>query len=212
MIVLFGKGGAGKNTISSAIMSLLQKDGILTKTEVTNIDLDIYIPYWMKSNFIKGLYPTLSQRKNLITIACDNLHANIYDKKSQTNSSAIFAIITFSFINDDTRRIFRENFPHAIWVLVDVSEKLSQKRMENRVGHFYKGEVRESRGMRSLRDNDISPIAYVEPISNSEANNNYERNFSRITFPHVVLDGTESVESNAKRVVAIVYKSFIHQL
>merc|ERR1711933_117052 len=115
MIVLFGKGGAGKNTISNAALSLIQRDEIFSSSKVINIDLDICIPSWMKINFIET--------------ACSHVQLQIYKMKSQSQSSIIFVIITFSFINDDIRYIFRQKFPYAIWVLVDVSEELSQERM-----------------------------------------------------------------------------------
>ena len=93
-------------------------------------------------------------------------------------------------MNTDLRDAFRDEFPRARWFLVETSKNLAEERLLAREGHFYKSDsTRKSNSDEGVnaRENEIDQ-------------DNSEWNFRPVTFPHIVLDGRDSVEDNAKRI------------
>mmetsp|Transcript_29866 Transcript_29866/g.55092 ORF Transcript_29866/g.55092 Transcript_29866/m.55092 type:complete len:104 (-) Transcript_29866:76-387(-) len=82
MVVIFGRPGSGKTTISeAAAVRLLNTDGdhgtSSKQYQYLFLDLDVCVPQWMKENFSKGIYPTLKQRADFISNACDHVKGEI---------------------------------------------------------------------------------------------------------------------------------------
>ena len=219
MIVVFGKPGAGKTTISNAALNTIRDKG---SNDCIHLDLDVCVPQWMRDNFAKGLYPTLSQRMEFASSACD------YVESQLRNNSSAAVIVAFSFVNTDLRETFRSRFPHAIWALVDVSDDLADARVRSRTGHFYKGQPISSRDdfgheadekatARNERPNvpshDVDdPTRTISKVDCGSGNNgdNSEWKFAPVDFDHIVLDGTDAVDLNSKKVVGALMESMSH--
>jgi hypothetical protein len=154
-------------------------------------------------------------------------------------------IISFSFVNTDLRNVFRQRFPHAQWVLMDTTEMEAQRRIEQRQGHFFKGQQPPQSQQRLPPHKDLMnatrSVRTMTPIMTTTTNdpvmvrnsehdhprelqrhNKDDRNgeedittatttgdnsdwhFAPVTFDHVVLPGTDSVEANAQRVIHLI--------
>lgn len=181
IVVCFGRPGAGKTTISNKALELIH----LENRAVNSVDLDICIPQAMKDNFAKGIYPTLEERELFAHAACDYVQQkrNGYDLSTPI-------IISFSFVNTDLRTIFMSRFPEAKWVLIDVSEGTAQSRINLRLGHFYKGNLKGS----------IAQDDHPKRITKDNA----EREFAPVDFEHICLDGLKPIEENARYLANIV--------
>ncbi len=160
LLVIFGRPGAGKTTVSEKVIELLVQETSDSHTDIhtadldtksnicklsdryTQVDLDVCVPQWMRDNFAKGMYPTLAQRQEFALGACDYVDQELKEfikKLPSTLPSPPAMIISFSFVNTDLRDTFRSRFPHATWILVDTSDEISLERIQMRQGHFYKG-------------------------------------------------------------------------
>jgi gluconate kinase len=204
IVVIFGKPGSGKSTVSEKVVELFHShqtiEPITTPTAratatataivttLTSLDLDTCVPQWMKDNFAQGIYPTLSQRKEFAVGACDYV-----DEKLNAMRHADKLIISFSFVNTDLRDVFRERFLHARWVLIDTNDAEAQHRIDQREDHFYKG-ARAQKKETGIAKDERTQIDQ----------DNSEWNFAKVEFDHVVLDGIQSVEENAKRVLDLL--------
>ena len=103
-------------------------------------------------------------------------------------------IISFSFVNTDLRNAFRGHFPGATWILIDTKKALADERICNREDHFYKGA--------SSAEASGSDGGGGSTTGGSEADEqNSEWEFKPVEFPHIVLDGRDRVEDNAKRIL-----------
>merc|ERR1711924_122109 len=58
------------------------------------------------------------------------------------DSLLLSVIVSFSFVNTDLRDIFRSRFPNAEWILIETGQEECNKRINERKGHFYKGDAR----------------------------------------------------------------------
>lgn len=185
LFVVFGRPGSGKSTVADAAANLLRNEG----TNILRLDLDVCVPDWMKDNFANGIYPTLKEREIFAIDACD------YVSRELENASIDVSVVSFSFVNDDLRAIFRRRFPNSIWLLIDTDENEANNRVMQRTGHFYKGK---------------SPKAEPsdKPRQHLKIDNN-DWNFSPITFEHEIVDGLLPVDHNA-RVVADFVKKNLH--
>jgi len=188
IVIVFGRPGAGKSTVSEKALELYNSHEVESLEPTTSptstlhcLDLDVCVPQWMKDNFAQGIYPTLDQRIEFAVGACNHV-----DEMLKSMQPLDKAIISFSFVNTDLRNVFRSRFPDAKWVLVDTDDTEAQNRINQREGHFYKG----------------APPAEVAKDVKLEADNS-EWNFAKVEFDHVVLDGSQSVDANAKQVLEI---------
>jgi gluconate kinase len=169
IFVLFGRPGAGKSTLAAALAS------VENPLNHRWIDLDVCVTDEMKENFGKGIYPTLDERAVFMEGACSYTRGEL---EKLTYSQSL--IVTFSFVNMDLRIIFREQFPDAVWILVDTTEAASIQRIRQRDGHFYKA---PSKG----EDSDVS-----------------EWKFAPVTFVCKRIDGAQEIEHNAREIVRFI--------
>ena len=107
----------------------------------------------------------------------------------------MIVVISFSFVNTDLRTAFRDAYPESQWILVDTSDGLAKERISKREGHFYKNtdnakEVEEDE-TNGAKDKD---------------DDNSEWNFQPVTFDHMILDGRQDVEVNAKQIMECIEK------
>lgn len=189
-VVVFGRPGAGKTTVADTAVAKAEKEQLCC---CLGLDLDVCVPEWMRETFAKGIYPTLKQRQDFATICCDYVEQRVDEKRGNNRHVNPAVILSFSFVNTDLRDIFRSRFPHAKWVLLDTSATEATKRINMREDHFYKGE--KAGGTEQDKD---------EPDNNSADSSdadNSEWKFAPVTFDHVVVDGTQPIETNADRVV-----------
>jgi gluconate kinase len=199
LFVVFGRPGSGKTTVANEAFGVLShtlKNRDDRNIECVALDLDVCVTQVMRDNFGKGMYPTLEERKVFAIDACDYVEeqlTKICQRKDETPDS-ICAIISFSFVNTDLREIFRERFPHAEWILIDTNEEECTKRINEREGHFYKGEI-----VSDDKTSDTSDDA--SSTKDDDETNNSDWKFAPVAFPHVVLDGFNAVEDSAKMVV-----------
>ena len=183
----------GKTTIADKALDLIENNKNEDCIRCLGIDLDVCIPQWMKDNFAKGIYPTLQQRIDIAKVFCDYVEQKCQDEKDTADAT----LVSFSFVNTDLRDVFRERFPQAWWVLVDTSEDEANRRISQRAGHFYVGKTSGEKE------------AHEESVEDKE---NSEWDFAPVDYPHDILDGNNSVESNAKIVSEIVRKAVAKKL
>jgi len=108
----------------------------------------------------------------------------------------LIVIISFSFVNTDLRTAFRDVFPNnAYWILVDTSDDLAIERISKREGHFYKN----TNNVKEVEDDAITNVK-------DNDNDNSEWNFQPVTFPHMILDGRQDVEVNARQITEYIEK------
>ncbi len=208
-IVVFGRPGAGKSTVADAAVALLKSNHQHhphpnNKNDIycLGLDLDVCVPQWMRDNFANGIYPTLPQRETFAYECCDYVEAQ-FDQTTRDNTiqGQVTAIISFSFVNTDLRDIFRSRFPHAKWVLVDTEEEEAQRRIEIRQGHFYKGSKIDNPSERPEEQSNQD-----DEEMNNDNDDNSDWKFAPVTFDHVVLDGTRTIQENADRVVQMMHE------
>lgn len=191
--IIFGRPGAGKSSIASRVCSTLKGENEEKKLCVCHyMDLDDCVPQWMKDNFSLGIYPTLNQRIEFAHEACkyvrESLENSTLDLKDGTLPHHV--LISFSFVNQDLREIFRAEFPEARWILVDTPEKEAERRIECRQGHFYNGAPRTvDQKLQVLKNQNFSC-------------SDEEWKFYPVTFPHISLNGMNPIEDNSKKVIA----------
>ncbi|CAB9508730.1 expressed unknown protein [Seminavis robusta] len=191
VIVVFGRPGSGKTTIANRALDLLGGDDSDNNLHCIGLDLDVCVPQWMKDNFSKGIYPTLQQRQEFAKDCCAYVEQQFQQEQSKKYAAQrLAALISFSFVNTDLRDVFRSQFPHAVWILVDTSEEVSNLRIQQREGHFYGGKPDE-------------PPPKEEKEETTEADNS-EWNFAPVTFQHHILDGNTAIDDTAKKVADIV--------
>jgi gluconate kinase len=196
LFIVFGRPGSGKTTVANKAfesLSLANVNSNSNKHDCVELDLDVCISQEMKDNFGKGIYPSLQERNEFASGACDYVENQLEEKLSkceqqqQQKDFNLSAIISFSFVNTDLRDIFRERFPKAKWILINLTDEECTKRINEREGHFYKGG---------------KPVKKKEEVdTTNEDKDNSEWNFNPVTFPHIILDGNDSIEDNANNVV-----------
>lgn len=140
------------------------------------------------------MYPTLKlkERAGFISDACSHVKSEINQKKT----SKMIIIVSFSFVNTDLRTAFRDAFPRAQWILVDTDKNLAEERISAREGHFYKAESSSTNS-----DDEVTNSCDDSKCAN-EDNSDWE--FRPVDFPHTALDGCDTVEANAKRIVECI--------
>ena len=195
MVVVFGRPGSGKSTVAEKVPRILEEgpNPMAGSGDVIGLDLDVCIPQWMRDNFANVIYPTLHQRLAFGQSVCDYVDVNAPSEKA--------AVISFSFVNEDLRDIFRNRFPRAVWALVDVSDDVAKERIRTRKGHFYKGKLDSSSEVRGSEDK-LSKECFQEKevkdgIGDSD---NSDWDFAPVEYPHLLLDGLDNAETNAQKV------------
>mmetsp|Transcript_30085 Transcript_30085/g.60451 ORF Transcript_30085/g.60451 Transcript_30085/m.60451 type:complete len:231 (+) Transcript_30085:22-714(+) len=217
MFVVFGRPGAGKSTVSQAAVQLLgDGDGSNVCIGKLNnvdeflyiyLDLDVCVPQWMKDNFAKGMYPTLAERFEFISTACDYVSDKI--SINQSGNKPLVPIISFSFVNTDMRVEFRKRFPHSEWILVDTSKDLAEERILSREDHFYKGSGGSSTDD-TKTDGEDDPTTKTTESSDTADVDNSEWEFKPVDYPHVILDGNDEVATNAQKVVDVIQDQLLN--
>jgi gluconate kinase len=182
ILVLFGKPGCGKSTTATFTLD--------RTPDCVGLDLDVCISDEMKANFVKGIYPTSNERIEFMERACDYVEQKLSSSDLDTKRVKS-CLITFSFVNEDTRDVFRRRFPGAKWFLLDLPNAAAEERINARQGHFYKGgpKVQES-----------------QPAAADTDDNTSEWEFQPVNFEHVVLNGFDEVSVNAAKIVAEIQR------
>lgn len=192
---------------------------------VIALDLDVCVPGWMKEKFGKGIYPTLTERTTFASDACDYVEKQITIHQQQQQQVAtsptaptdggtnndddlvlMACVVSFSFVNTDLRDVFRLRFPTSTWILIDTTEEEATRRIRERKGHFYKGEKPRDVGNScnsSSDGTDRSTSSKTMDVKNDDVDNS-EWKFAPVTFPHIILNGDDSVEENAQRVAEVI--------
>jgi gluconate kinase len=192
---VFGRPGAGKSTVADAAVELLVND---SEISCLGLDLDVCVPQWMRDNFAKGIYPTLKEREAFAMDCCDYVDAE-FERKLSKNTPILGGIISFSFVNNDLREVFRARFPHAKWVLINTTEGEATRRITLRQNHFYKGEQGDL-GKKVEDEKKEGP-------EDLDSDDNSEWKFAPVTFDHIILDGNKEVKENAKYVAQVLRDS-----
>jgi gluconate kinase len=200
--VVFGRAGAGKTTVANLAVETLKSSCTSDNQKnddddcaILGLDLDVCVPDWMKENFSNGMYPTLEQRKVFAEECCDYVakEQESAATASSPSSSSTLSVVSFSFVNTDLRDIFRARFPDAEWFLVDTSPTEANRRIQLREGHFYNQETSDD----DDDDDDDDEKEVVDPENN-------DWNFAPVTFPHVILNGDDSIENSADKIVKMI--------
>ena len=199
LFIVFGRPGSGKTTVANKAFESLSLDNNKNNQhqQCIELDLDVCISQEMKDNFGRGIYPSLKERNVFASGACDYVEKQLDEKllkcqqqKQQQKDFNLSAIISFSFVNTDLRDIFRERFPKAEWILIDTTEEECTKRINEREGHFYKGDTPDKKKKEEE----------VDTTTNEEKDMS-EWEFNPVTFPHIILDGNDPIDDNANNVV-----------
>ena len=174
--------------------------------------LTIYIYHITQDNFSKGLYPTLAERAEFMKEASTYVNNKIKSAQQQEISTKqLIVIISFSFVNTDLRVAFRVAFPNAEWILVDTNKQLAEERILTREGHFYKNaEISNKEEKDTISSSEKEDNTKVNDINDDDKNNS-EWEFQPVDFPHVILDGRDTVEENAKRIVKYIVDLMNHK-
>jgi gluconate kinase len=194
-VVVFGRPGAGKTTVANVAVEKFKEDNAIC----IGLDLDVCVPQWMRDSFAKGIYPTLQQRQEFAQGCCDYVE-NELEEKWQNGSVNLATIVSFSFVNTDLRDVFRGRFPDSDWVLIDTKEEEATRRINRREDHFYKGDTSADETTDPDSEGDVEDEGTEKDVDNSEWN------FAPVTFPHVALDGSDSVDVNAEKVLEFLLK------
>ena len=194
IMVLFGRPGAGKSTIAESLLAQSTSTVAFATSgrSILWLDLDICVPQWMRDNFAAGVYPTLVERASFAEDACAYVSAEIL-KRKKSDPRPLSCVVSFSFVNDDLRDIFRARFPRALWCLVDTPPATARGRVARRPGHFYV----------SGDDNLAEDLSCGDPSQKRDVDNS-DWVFDDVKFPHSVLDGEVPVGTNARRALAVL--------
>ena len=164
--------------------------------ECLGLDLDVCVPQWMKDNFAKGQYPTLEERNIFALAACDYVEKQLEENLEKVESD-LGAVVSFSFVNTDLRDNFRTRFPQAQWVLIDTDDDEATRRINERKDHFYTGNA-------NTKDGEDSPVKEEKKEPNGD---NSDWDFASVTFPHVILEGKNSIDVNAEKVLEVLMQA-----
>jgi hypothetical protein len=111
------------------------------------------------------------------------------DERYKANKNISKCIVSFSFVNNDMRCIFREKFPSSKWILLDTSDEIVSLRISQRKGHFYDGEVVDK--MKNIH------------MYNTYKVDNLESNFEAIDYDHFIINGEDPIEFNVNKILKI---------
>ena len=217
LFIIFGRPGAGKSSIANEVAKLVSCGKTFEQSETTGknkvkfLDLDVCIPEWMKLNFQKGIYPTLDERESFALDACkyveeeasfNSVIDNSIDLDDDDDHGDIsnpnIIVISFSFVNNDLRDVFRERFKDLVWILVDTNSDIAEYRIATRdPNHFYKGGPEKK-----LNDSFPYRSNHKKKSTNQpKRDDNSDWKFDEVHFQHIILNGEDSVEQNANHVL-----------
>jgi gluconate kinase len=201
LYVIFGRPGAGKTSLANAVIAKI-------KGKCFALDLDCCVPQWMRDNFAKGTYPTVGERADFISSACDYVEAQHRHRNDQGLPTGS-CIISFSFVNEDIRSAFRSRFPSSTWLLMETPQEEAAYRVKHRTNHFYKGqEQKDTSNSRSSSEDDGDRDTFDSTsisqdkarntnlafISSNDNNNTIESTISNSTSS----DGTSDESNNSE--------------
>ena len=175
IFVIFGRPGSGKSTITNELVKEMGDACI-------SIDLDVCIPQQLKDDLAKGIYPKSDERIKFMNMACDYVDDYLNGK---INCNEInYKVISFSFVNNDMRNVFRHRYPDATWILIDTPSNIAEIRIEERKGHFYKGPPKEIVNLYKEKSNDWE--------------------FDDVEFTHIKIDGAMDLPYNTNKIKSIL--------
>lgn len=101
------------------------------------------------------------------------------------------------------RIAYRERYAKSEWILVDTKQNIAEERILSRQGHFYKGS-----NVNTATVSDECTDAKKQKVgkNSNDSRDNNEWEFQPVDFPHVILDGCDSISKNARRIVEVVRK------
>jgi gluconate kinase len=170
---------------------------------ILHLDLDDCIPEWMRINFTQGIYPTLEQRNEFSKSCCIFVNESIQKTKissiddTRQQEKHVIVIVSFSFVNDDLRRNFRNHFPTSFWILISTNEVEAERRIRLRSDHFYNGTLPSKRS-------DCTASNNSQPTTHDPDYDNNQWKFSPVLFPHKVLNGHLSIEEISFDIVTLI--------
>jgi len=201
MLCIFGRPGAGKTSIANRALEKLEA---VEESQISNcnihvvgIDLDVCVPKWMKDNFAKSIYPTLEERALFADAACEHVEKLLAGEEVEPRKQ-LLAVISFSFVNQDLREIYRKRFPQTQWIFVDTSEVEAGERIKQREGHFYKGNGGSEKDSTATKS------------KSKKDDDNPDWQFAPIDFEHTILDGQLSIDENTDVVMEIMQQTVKH--
>jgi gluconate kinase len=216
LFVVFGIPGAGKTTIAKHVVQKLlatstanvgDGDGAALaqlQHSILDLDLDDCVPEWMRLNFAQWSYPNLQQRNQFADSCCDYVNESIQKFiESTTNTitrgnprqsvgQQLLVLVSFSFVNEDLRIHFRQQFQNSRWILIHTSEIEAQRRIEQRNNHFYKGKPKHH------------STESIDAVCHPNSSDNHEWNFAPVTFPHTIINGHNPIEQTSYEIVALI--------
>ena len=129
-------------------------------------------------------------------------------QQQEVSIKPLNVIISFSFVNTDLRVAFRNTFPNAQWILVDTNKQTAEERILTREGHFYKNAETNTKEEKDTTDSnekeDDTKVNDINDDDDDDDDDDDEWEFQPVNFPHVILDGGDAVEKNAKQIVECI--------
>lgn len=139
----------------------------------------------------------ISNACDYVTDNINNVHSN--NQSDDDSNRSLLVIVSFSFVNTEMRVEYRKRFPTSSWILVDTTKDLAEERILSREGHFYKGSGGGSNADNVNGGEDSDPTTETKVKENDLDNSEWD--FQAVDFPHIALDGSHDVDTNAKKVI-----------
>ena len=97
-------------------------------------------------------------------------------------------------------------------MLVDTNEGLAEERILSREGHFYKGSGGSSSADDVVtKEDDDSTAAKAKEKGGGDDCDNSEWDFQPVNFPHLLLDGRDDIDTNAKKIVVGIQSQLLNK-
>jgi gluconate kinase len=109
----------------------------------------------------------------------------------------ILVVVSFSFVNDDLRINFRNQFPNSHWILINTTEVEAQRRIQQRSNHFYMGKPHAQLGNEipeSKQRTSQNVTAVTDPDNNDWV-------FAPVTFSHTIVNGQNPIEVTSSEII-----------
>ena len=135
---------------------------------------------------------------------------SVDDKTYQAqNANSMTILISFSFVNEDLRNIFRSYYPGAHWLYIETPASVAYRRIDERKGHFSKNKnVPGAITLDSAVNNNddtipVSNITNTPPLQQM----NSDWTFAKVNFPHFIVNGKRSIVQNTIEILRIINKT-----